>query len=123
MPQSLREQCGLPPQSELQEIVLELLRGLPMPATKREVGEAVANRLGLSAEQRALREPKGQYAYVDWEVGWVLSQLKLSGFLDQPRQGRWRLTDDGRSLPFTEFRRRHTERERAKRVARLARSR
>lgn len=86
-----------------------------------EVGEAVANRLGLSAEQRALREPKGQYAYVDWEAGWVLSQFKLSGFLDQPRQGRWRLTDDGRSLPFTEFRRRHTERERAKRAARLAR--
>ena len=121
MPPSMREQCGLPPQSELQEIVLELLRGMPMPATKREVGEAVANRLDLSAEQRALCEPKGQYAYIDWEAGWVLSQLKLSGFLDQPRQGRWRLTDDGRSLPFIEFRRRHTERERAKRAARLAR--
>lgn len=123
MPQSMREQCSLPPQSELQKIVLELLRGLPAPVTKREVGEAVANRLGRPAEQRALREPKGQYAYVDWEVGWVLSQLKLTGFLDQPRQGHWRLTDDGRRLPFTEFRRRHTERERAKRAARLARSR
>lgn len=118
----MREQCGLPLQPELQEIVLDLLRGMPMPATKREVGEAVANRLGLSAVQRALREPKGQYAYVDWEVGWVLSQLKLTGFLDQPERSRWRLTDDGRSLPFSEFRRRYAERERAKHARRRARS-
>lgn len=123
MPQSTRELCGLPTQAVLQEIVWDLLHGMAMPVTKREAGEAVANRLGLSEEQRSLMEPKGQYPYVDWEVGWVLSQLKLTGFLEQPRIGYWQLTDDGNMLPFKEFRRRHVERERAKREARRTRDR
>lgn len=123
MPQSTRELCGLPTQAVLQEIVWDLLHGMAMPVTKREAGEAVANRLGLSEEQRSLMEPKGQYPYVDWEVGWVLSQLKLTGFLEQPRTGYWQLTDDGNMLSFEEFRRRHGERERAKREARRTRDR
>lgn len=123
MSQSMREQCGLPTQAALQEIVLDLLRGMAMPVTKRDAGEAVANRLDLSEAQRGLLEPKGRYPYIDWQVGWVLSQLKLTGFLEQPRAGYWQLTDDGRTLPFQEFRRRHVERERAKRKARRARDR
>lgn len=123
MPQSTREQCGLPTQAVLQEIVWDLLHGMAMPVTKRDAGEAVANRLGLSEEQRSLMEPKGQYPYVDWEVGWVLSQLKLTGFLEQPRTGYWQLTDDGNMLSFEEFRRRYGERERAKREAQRTRDR
>lgn len=118
MAQSVREYCGLPVQLELQELVLDLLRGMPMPATKAQVGSAAADRLNLSEVQRAVREPKGRYSYVEWQVGWVLSQLKLVGFLEQPEPGYWRLTDDGHRLSFEAFRRRHIKRERTKRAAR-----
>ena len=105
---------GFPSVGEKHRIVLDLLRRMEMPVTKTQVGTAVADHLGFTAEQRAERRPDGRHRCVDWDVGWVLSDLKNAEFLSQPRSGIWTLTEDGGRLPFEDYWRR--KRERDKRV-------
>ena len=106
----------MPPGAEtLKRIVLEKLRDMEMPVSKSQVGTAVADQLGLTAEQRSVLAPDGRLSLVDWEVGWALSEFKVTGFLSQPRTGLWTLTDDGRSSPLEDHRRRYRERSRERR--------
>lgn len=115
---TLREAAGMPPPLEKRRLVLEILRVMEMPVTKAQVAAAVADRLGLSADQRAVMAPKGDIPLVDWEVGWDLSLFKNTGFLQQPRVGMWTLTDDGRRLSFEDHRRRERERNQQRRKQR-----
>ena len=104
---------------EKRRIVLDLLRRMEMPVTKRQVGTAFADHLGLTAEQRAEMRPDGRRC-VDWDVGWALSELKLAEFLSQPspRSGMWTLTEEGRRLPFEDFWQRKLERDKRERERR-----
>lgn len=114
----LRQAAGIPPASEKDRLVLATLREMEMPVTKAQVGTALADRLGLSADQRAVMSPNDSLSMVNWEVGWALSDFKATGFLSQPRMGWWTLTEEGRRLSFDEHRKRRRERERIRRQQR-----
>ena len=114
----LRQAAGIPPGREKDRLVLATLREMEMPVTKAQVGTALANRLGLSTDQRAVISPNDSLSMVNWEVGWALSDFKATGFLSQPRMGWWTLTEDGRRLSFDEHRKRHRERGRIRRQQR-----
>lgn len=114
----LRQAAGIPPAREKDRLVLATLREMEMPVTKAQVGTALADRLGLSADQRAVMSPNDSLSMLNWEVGWALSDFKATGFLSQPRMGWWTLTEDGRRLSFDEHRKRYRERERIRRQQR-----
>ena len=114
----LRQTAGIPPAREKDRLVLATLREMEMPVTKAQVGTALADRLGLSADQRAVMSPNDSLTMVNWEVGWALSDFKATGFLSQPRMGWWTLTEEGRRLSFDEHRKRHRDRERIRRQQR-----
>ena len=95
---SPREQAGLPGTRELDWLVLEELRGLPMPATNRQMEEAVASRLNLTAKQQSVRSGNGQQTEVANRVAWTRTRLKNAGALEWVGRGEWRLTAEGRSL-------------------------
>ena len=116
-----REQAGLPSKTELEELVLDLLRKMDRPVKKAEVGEAVASALGLSETQRALMDPQRRMPLVDWHCGFALSELNKTGFAaqPQPRSGIWTLTESGRHQPFQQH---LQERQRLAREARWEKS-
>ena len=115
---SRREQAGLPKGPELRALALNLLRTMPMPVSPQQIGEAVADHLDLTEQQRAVREPGTDRSYVYWQAGWACNDLKWVGVCEQPRRGLYQLTDEGRTISHEEVERRHRERSR-----RLARSR
>ena len=116
---SRREQAGLPVNwLEFMRITLDLLREMPMPATRQQIADAVADHLGLTPEQRAIRIPSGQNNYVEFAAGWASNDLKWVGATEQPRRGLYQLTDEGRTIGFEEVESRHRAR-----MQRLARNR
>lgn len=82
------------------------LSGLPA----RDMHEAAADRLGLTAEQREEVIPSGQLVYKN-RSGWAHDRLKRDGLSSSPSRGFWCLTEKGReyallhpnSLPATEI--------------------
>ena len=70
-----------------------------------------ADHLDFTDEQRTEMAKNGQIPLVDQRVGWVLSALTHAGFLSQPREKIWTLTEDGRRLSFEDFWQRKRERE------------
>ena len=100
-----------PSTKERYRIVLDLLRQMEMPVSKGQVGKAFADHLDFTDEQRTEMAKNGQIPLVDQRVGWVLSALKHAGFIRQPRNKIWTLTEDGRRLPFEDFWQRKRERE------------
>lgn len=77
---SRREQAGLPTRSEMLPVVLDLLRSMPMPVHRLEIGEAVAERLKLTPEQRAVTEPgrNRSRSFVSWQSEYACNDLRWS---------------------------------------------
>ena len=119
---SLREQAGLPKGPERRALVLDLLRELPMPIGRLEIGEALADRLGLTEEQRAVREPgqgnTNDRSYYSWMAEWACNDLKHIGVTEQPARALYQLTALGRSISLDEVQRLHRERQRDYRARR-----
>lgn len=65
--------------------------------TRREMFAAVADRIGLSEEQRAELLNSGQRR-ADNRMGWAQSALARAEALARPRRGQYVITDAGRSL-------------------------
>ncbi len=83
------------------EFIDPLLRVLatgtePLPTT--DAYEKVANRLGLSAEQRAEMLPSDRQAYYKNRIGWAHDRLKRAGLSTSPRRGYWQLTEAGHAF-------------------------
>ncbi|MDG3009195.1 restriction endonuclease [Rhodococcus sp. D2-41] len=64
---------------------------------KRDLHEAVADHLGLTAEQRAETLPSGQ-GRADNRVGWALSGLYRAQLIVKPARATFTITDAGRAL-------------------------
>ena len=111
---SRREQAGLPTRAEMRLLVLDLLRSMPMPVHRLEIGDAVAERLGLTPEQLAVPEPggKGNRSFVSWQSEYACNDLKWVGACEQPGRGLYQLTELGRTISDEEVAQRHRERER-----------
>lgn len=108
---SRREQAGLPTRSEMLPLVLELLRSMPMPVHRLEIGEAVIELLELTPEQVAVTEPgrRGR-SFVSWQSEYACNDLKWIGVCEQPGKALYQLTELGRTISDEEVAQRHRER-------------
>ncbi len=103
---SRREQAGLPPQRKLRRVTLETMREMPLPASRSDVYEHVADTLGLTEEQCAVPCANGSMPeYVD-RIGWSLSFLKQARAIDNVTRGSWNLTEEGKTISLDEVERR-----------------
>ncbi len=96
-----RTQAGLPTKPGMREVVLELLRTMPSPVDRSEIGEAVADHFGLTEAQRAVKEPGNHSpssSYVNWQSGWACNDLKQIGVCEQPARGLYQLTELGKTI-------------------------
>ena len=108
---SRREQAGLPTRSEMLPLVLELLRSMPMPVHRLEIGEAVVERLDLTPEQVAVPEPGNRgRSFVSWQSEYACNDLKWIGVCEQPGKALYQLTELGRTISDEELAQRHRER-------------
>ncbi len=97
---SKRQQAGLPTGRGMRKLVLEVLRTMPMPVHRLSIGDAVADHLGLTESQRAVRQP-GQSqsrSYVSWWSEFACNDLKHIGICKQPAKGLYQLTELGRTI-------------------------
>lgn len=85
---------SLPTFDQFIDPILRHLAENPNGLSAREVHEAAADRLGLSAEQREQTIPSGQRVYKN-RSGWAHDRLKREGLSSSPSRGTWRLTDRG----------------------------
>lgn len=69
--------------------------------SRREIGELVADVVGLSDDQRAVLLGSGQPMYAN-RIGWALSQLSRVGALAKPSRGNYLISDAGRQV-LTQF--------------------
>ncbi|MDE2891236.1 MAG: restriction endonuclease [Chloroflexota bacterium] len=112
---SRREQAGLPKGAEMRVLVLDRLRHMVNPVNRKQIGDAVAQRLRLSPEQLAVREPASgggdsTRSFVDWWSEWACNDLKHIGVTEQPGRGLYQLTELGRTISDQEVAQRHRER-------------
>lgn len=77
------------------EPVLRYLGSRSEGAFTRDIQEAVANAMNLSAEQRAEVLPSGQQAVYKNRIGWAHDRLKRAGLSTSPKRGFWFLTPAG----------------------------
>lgn len=83
------------------EPALRFLASRPEGAFTRDIQEAVANAMNLSAEQRAEVLPSGQQAIYKNRIGWAHDRLKRAGLSTSPKRGFWLLTTAGTAYATT----------------------
>ena len=76
-------------------------------ASRKEAREAMAIRLGLTAEEKGYKTSSGVAVYQS-RVNWAVSRLEMAGYLERVSRGVYRITDAGRvkikqDLNVTEF--------------------
>ena len=91
-----QEQAGVSTRGALTKRILRMLNRIPMPTDKQSIAGMMDTELERTDAQRAVENPANPLPLLDWHVGWVLSDLKKTGFLSQPRHGLWELTGKGR---------------------------
>jgi restriction system protein len=67
----------------------------------REVKEALADRFGLTAEERDQALPSGRQRVMDSRVGWAMTYLNQAGLITRPMRGQVVITDEGRTALAT----------------------
>ena len=95
---SLREQAGLPKGAELTSVTLQTMRRMSLPATNEEINTAVADALGLSADQRAVKHGQRNQTELAYRVAWARSVMRVAGATDRPARALWTLTEEGRTI-------------------------
>jgi DNA modification methylase len=86
-----------PVQTQLLLPLLEVLAECPGGATARQACDAVAESIGLSAEQRARELVIGEARYnaFDRDVRWVRQQAVGAGLIDAPARNTWVISGKG----------------------------
>lgn len=116
---SEREEAGLPLYPELRWVTLQAMRNMPLPASNVEINEAVAQALGLSAEQRAVMHYQSSGARqteLAYRVAWARTALRVAGAIDSAGRAVWTVTAEGRRIRQDVVNRRY-ERHLAERAA------
>jgi restriction system protein len=80
------------------EPLLRWLARQDAPVSAGAAHEAMADALGLTAEQRELLVPSGQQLVYKNRCGWAHDRLKRAGLSSSPKRGHWQLTDQGRDF-------------------------
>lgn len=79
--------------------ILQHLAEHPSGEQRRAIHEAVAQLLDLSESQRNERiGPNKKVLRYRHRSGWALSALKAAGYVDNPAESIWRITERGREL-------------------------
>ncbi len=76
--------------------LLQTLAAYPDGARVSELQDRTADRLGLSAEERAEILPSGAQMVFRNRIGWAHDRLKRQQLSESPRRGWWRITPTGR---------------------------
>lgn len=63
-----------------------------------DVVDLIADKLGLTSEERQKLLPSGQQRVLHNRIHWAKFYLTKAGFLSSPGRGRFAITEDGRSL-------------------------
>lgn len=77
--------------------VLAALKDLGGSARPREVYDWIAQHLGISDEERSIRNQSGPSRFEN-DVAWARFYLVRTGYLESSRHGVWSLTDQGRAM-------------------------
>ena len=78
--------------------LLRVLSDAPEGLLVRRAQDLVADRLGLTLEERELRVPNGTQFLFRHRVNWAHDRLKRSQLSMTPRRGVWQLTSKGADL-------------------------
>jgi len=80
------------------EPLLRVLADAPDGLPSRCAQDLVADRIHLSADDRALRVPSGTQALFRHRINWAHDRLKRAQLSSTPRRGVWQLTPKGFEL-------------------------
>jgi restriction system protein len=88
------------PIPDYQSIMLPLLKFARdrMEHSLRETIEALADKFGLTDEERSELLPSGQQAVFDNRVGWARTYMKKAGLLETTRRGYYKITERGQEV-------------------------
>lgn len=78
--------------------LLQQLARHPDGARRKDIRESVADRMGLTPEQRAELLPSGAHLRYRHRIGWSLNMMKTAGYAEPLGQGVWKITPAGREL-------------------------
>ena len=95
---TLREQAGLPPERELRRVTLQAMRSISLPASNNEINSAVADRLELTPEQRAVMHSNGTQSKLAYDTAWARTALKTAGAAENVGRALWALTEEGHTI-------------------------
>ncbi len=65
--------------------------------TKREVLNRLADRFGLTEDERKELLPSGNQEVFDNRLGWARTYLKKAGLIRYPQRGHFQITDRGKT--------------------------
>jgi len=85
----------IPTYDQFIEPLLRYLALHPEGVVTRDIQEALADRMGLSDEQRAVSLPSGAQAMYKNRIGWAHDRLKRARLSVSPKRGFWQLTPEG----------------------------
>lgn len=94
-------ELGLPTHGQIMVPLLEVLSETKEATLPSYVYKVLADRFGLTQEQREATDPHGRYRLWDRRVRWVWQLAKLRGLANHPRKGLWELTDQGKAFLHT----------------------
>ena len=85
---------------DFQTVMLPLVEALAdgQERTMRELTDLLADRFGLTEPERQEVLPSGQQSIFSNRVAWAKSHLKYAGLLENPIEGRVRISDLGRKV-------------------------
>ncbi|MCB9629760.1 MAG: restriction endonuclease [Sandaracinaceae bacterium] len=89
---------SIPTYAEFITPLLHVLADQAGPRRAGEIKEAVADRVGLTEEQRQEVLPSGAHARYAHRIGWAQDSTKRHGLTASPSWGAWEITDAGRAL-------------------------
>lgn len=87
----------IPTYEDLMKPLLEVLAD-GQPRAVKEVVDRLADRLGLTDEERAALLPSGRQPLFDNRVGWARTYLKKAGLIETPQRGTVRITERGKKV-------------------------
>ena len=89
---------GIPTYDHFIEPLLRFLAAQNEPVRTKEVYAALADAVGLTAEDKAELLPSRVQPVYQNRLGWAHDRLKRAGYSESPRRGYWMLTPAGRDI-------------------------
>jgi restriction system protein len=89
---------SVPPYAEFIDPLLRVLAESASPLRAGDAKVAVADRVGLTDEQRAEVLPSGAHARYAHRIGWAQDSTKRQGLTRSPSWGMWEITEKGSAL-------------------------